>query len=440
MTDSTTTREDRWPGLFEVPSGVPVTVAAAVTRRLLHQVTDRLGVRVVDASRAAGGGTPADQVTADEPTLVLHRPEEFYARVGRQALIGFGEGYLTGAWDSPDLELLLTTMAQEMGTLVPAPLQRLRRLWVARHPRHHRNHARNTRRNIAHHYDLSNDLFRGFLDPTLSYSSALFAGGDEGAGLVDRGTGQTVAGRAGDPGRRTWPELEEAQIHKIERLLDRVGVGDGTRLLEIGSGWGELAIRAAQRGATVVTLTLSSEQQTLARKRIAEAGLTDRISVELRDYRSERGTYDAVVSVEMIEAVGHEFLPAYFATIDRVLALGGRAGIQAISMGHERMQASLGTYTWINKYIFPGGFIPSLRLVDEVLAEHTSLHVAERFDFGLHYAETLRLWRERFDALDTRLLGFDEVFDRMWRFYLGYSRAGFASGYLDVSQLVLARR
>ncbi|MEI2809771.1 MAG: class I SAM-dependent methyltransferase [Nocardioides sp.] len=246
-----------------------------------------------------------------------------------------------------------------------------------------------------------------------------------------------------DPGRRhpgrSWKKRRST---RSSACWTGVGVGDGTRLLEIGSGWGELAIRAAQRGATVVTLTLSSEQQD---PRPANAsprpGSPTGSRWNCATTASERGTYDAVVSVEMIEAVGHESLPAHFATIDRVLALGGRAGIQAISMGHERMQASLGTYTWINKYIFPGGFIPSLRLVDEVLAEHTSLHVAERFDFGLHYAETLRLWRrERFDALDTRPLGFDEVFDRMWRFDPGYSRAGFASGYLDVSQLVLARR
>lgn len=415
MTQSVADREANWPGLFEVPDGVPTEVAARVTRSLLRQVAQRLEVLVVTGEQARQ--SPLDPT---RPTMVLNRPEEFYARVGRHALIGFGEAYQTGAWDSPDLELLLTTLAGEMGTLVPAPLQRLRRLWLARHPAAHRNHTRNTRRNIAHHYDLSNELFTGFLDETMSYSSALFP-------------------TPGYPGRRSWEELAPAQVNKIEALLDLVGVSSGTRLLEIGTGWGELALRAARRGASVVTLTLSAEQQQLAHRRIAEAGLTDRVSVELRDYRTERGEYDAVISVEMLEAVGHEFLPTYFATIDRVLAPGGRAGLQAISMSHERMLASLGTYTWINKYIFPGGFIPSLQLVDEVLAAHTDLRVTQRLDFGLHYAETLRLWRERFDGLDTRPLGFDEVFDRMWRFYLSYSRAGFASGYLEVSQLLLSR-
>ena len=237
--------------------------------------------------------------------------------------------------------------------------------------------------------------------------------------------------------------LAEAQGRKIERLLDRTGVGEGTRLLEIGTGWGELAVRAARRGARVRSITLSSEQQALARRRIDAAGLGDRVSVDLCDYRAiqDHAAYDAVVSVEMIEAVGHDFWPAYFQILDRVLAPGGKVGLQAILMPHDRMLATRRTHTWINKYIFPGGFLPSAEAIDRVTREHTTLRVTERLSFGSHYAETLRRWDATFRAAHGRVreLGFDETFERMWHFYLEYSRAGFASGYLDVEQIVLER-
>jgi cyclopropane-fatty-acyl-phospholipid synthase len=299
---------------------------------------------------------------------------------------------------------------------VPRPLQRLRALVQQRMPRAHRTSKDQTRELIAHHYDLSNDLFRLFLDASLSYSSAWFDGDPEG-------------------------DLREAQLRKIDRLLDVTHVGEGTRVLEIGTGWGELAIRAAARGATVRSVTLSSEQQALARERIAAAGYADRVEVDLCDYRDIDGEYDAVLSVEMIEAVGAEYWPTYFSTIDGLLADGGRVGIQAILMPHDRMLATRGGFTWINKYIFPGGFLPSAEAIDEVTTDHTSLWVTDRMAFGQDYAETLRRWDEAFLARtdEVRALGFDETFLRMWHFYLCYSRAGFASGYLDVEQVLLER-
>jgi cyclopropane-fatty-acyl-phospholipid synthase len=324
-----------------------------------------------------------------------------------------------------------------MGTLIPEPLQRLRAFYVARAPHTDKNTTSNTRNNIARHYDLSNDMFATFLDSTLSYSSALFEG-DEVTGGPLAGERVTVSTPHLVP---TWDELAEAQGRKVERMLDSAGVGEGTRVLEIGTGWGELAIRAARRGATVVSVTLSSEQQALARERIAAAGFSERVDVELLDYRLVEGEFDAVVSVEMIEAVGHEYWGEYFRTIDRVLAPGGKVAVQAITMPHDRMLATRYTYTWIHKYIFPGGFLPSTQAIVDVNRAETSLRVTERLSFGQHYGETLRLWDERFlGALDRiHQLGFDEVFDRMWHFYLEYSRAGFRSGYLDVQQLVLER-
>jgi cyclopropane-fatty-acyl-phospholipid synthase len=308
-------------------------------------------------------------------------------------------------------------LAAQMQHLVPEPLQRLRAVVVRKPPAEELSTTENSRNNIAHHYDLSNELFELFLDPTLSYSAALFA-----------------------PQQMPTPsaaELEPAQVRKIERLLDQAGVGAGTRLLEIGSGWGELAIRAARRGATVVTLTLSTEQKALADGRIAAAGLSDRVSVEICDYRAVAGSYDAVISVEMVEAVGWQYWRTYFETIDRVLAPGGKVTIQAITMPHDRMLATRNTYTWINKYIFPGGFLPSVQVLDEITRAHTALRLVDRLSLGPSYAETLRLWDDRFLAARPQVLalGFDETFLRMWHFYLEYSRAGFASGYIDDHQL-----
>ncbi|WP_134768159.1 cyclopropane-fatty-acyl-phospholipid synthase family protein [Nocardioides sp. 1609] len=407
---------NHWPGLDVVPSGPRAAFSAKVARRLFHAAIGRLDVTVVEGETSFGRGGP---------TMVITRPEEFFARIGRHQLIGFGEAYLTGAWDAEDLGGFLGVLAAEMQHLVPESLQRLRSVVVKRPPRRQRSSTKNSRNNIAHHYDLSNDLFELFLDPTLSYSSALYAG---------------------DPATATAADLEAAQGRKIERLLDQAGVGEGTRLLEIGSGWGELCIRAARRGATVTSITLSTEQQALGRERVAAAAReqgfsSDQVSIELCDYRDVDGSYDAVVSVEMIEAVGWQYWPTYFQTIDRVLAPGGRVAIQAITMPHDRMLATRNTYTWIHKYIFPGGFLPSVRVLDEITREHSSLRMAEPFSLGQHYAQTLRLWDQAFLAAQRQVLdlGFDETFLRMWHFYLEYSRAGFASGYIDVNQLTFTR-
>ncbi|MBS44604.1 MAG: SAM-dependent methyltransferase [Nocardioides sp.] len=404
---------NHWPGLHEVPSGPRTAISARVARGLFHQAVNRLDVTV---------SIPAWDVTWGKggPEMVLHRPEEFFARIGRDQLIGFGEAYLTGAWDAEDLGGFLGVLAAEMSDLVPKPLQRARALVVKRPPREQVSSKDNSQDNIAHHYDLSNDLFELFLDPSMSYSSALFEG-------------DPVLGRAED--------LLAAQHRKIDRMLDEAGVGEGTRLLEIGSGWGELAIRAAARGATVRTITLSVEQQQLARDRVEEAGFTDRVDVDLCDYRDVTGTYDAVLSVEMIEAVGWQYWQTYFETIDRVLAPGGRVCIQAITLPHDRMLATRNTYTWIHKYIFPGGSLPSVQVLDEVTRAHTSLRMHEPFSLGLHYAQTLRLWDRAFlaDPQQVLALGFDETFLRMWHFYLEYSRAGFSSGYIDDHQLTFTR-
>ncbi|MCX5202307.1 cyclopropane-fatty-acyl-phospholipid synthase family protein [Streptomyces sp. NBC_00237] len=399
----------RWPDVARLPKASPVRTAVArgIVRHALAGLP--LTVTFRDGRRLGTGG----------PVLRVHDPAALYRRVGAGGLIGFGESYMAGEWTAEDLVGVLTVLAGNAATLVPPALQRLRGVWEVKQPHARRNTVEGSRDNISHHYDLSNDLFSLFLDDTLTYSSAVFRGFPA-----------------------TYDLLPAAQHRKIDRLLDLAEVREGSEVLEIGTGWGELAIRAAARGARVTTVTLSVEQRELAMRRIADAGFQDRVTVLLRDYRKVEGTYDAVVSVEMIEAVGEEFWPEYFATLERRLVPGGRIALQAITMPHDRLWASRNTYTWIQKYVFPGGLIPSVTAVENTCAAHTGLAVTRDDGFGVHYAETLRLWRARFEARaeEVEALGFDATFRRMWSFYLAYSEAGFRSGYLDVRQFQLTGR
>jgi cyclopropane-fatty-acyl-phospholipid synthase len=344
------------------------------------------------------------------------RPRAFFARLGADTKIGFGEAFMAGDWTTgpgTDLADLLEPIAARMATIVPVPLQKFRVFVDKKLPHHQRNSVQGSRSNIEAHYDLSHDLFAEFLDPSMTYSSAWFESPEQ--------------------------ELEAAQMRKMDAVLDDAQVAEGTRVLEIGSGWGALAIRAAQRGAKVTTITLSSEQAALARQRFTEAGVD--VDLQLLDYREVSGEYDAIVSVEMIEAVGEEFWATYFATIDKLLAPGGHVAIQAITMAHHRYVATRHSYGWIQKYIFPGGLIPSLDAIDQTLQEHTTLSVTNRRSLGQDYARTLHEWRNNFnthwDAIKAQ--GFDETFRRMWEFYLAYCEAGFRTGYLDVFQLSIKR-
>ena len=404
-----------WPAAAATPRA---PLRAGIARVVFDHAVRRVPVRVTyPDGRVLGAGSPAS------PELEVVRPAAFLARLGRDAKIGFGEAYMAGDWRAgpgTDLADLLTPFASQLTTLIPPALQRLRVFVDRRVPPDQENTLDGSRSNIAAHYDLSNDLFAAFLDPTMTYSSAWF---DESEPV------------------ETATRLEEAQLRKIDGILDLAGVRSGTRLLEIGTGWGTLAIRAAQRGARVTTITLSREQMRLARERVEAAGLSGLVEVRVQDYREVDGEYDAIVSVEMIEAVGEAYWPAYFAALDRLLAPGGRAAIQAITMDHQRFLATRRSFSWIQKYIFPGGIIPSLQAVDDTLAAHTTLRVTQQRELRPHYARTLRLWRERFLGQWPRIhaQGFDETFRRMWEFYLAYSEAGFRSGYLGVSQLQMTR-
>ena len=410
---------ERWPGIIRSPR---TPIKARVAAALLRPTANRTPVRLTFPDRdpwGAGG--------AHAPEMKIVRPKAFFARLGAETKIGFGEAYMAGDWtagDNTDLADLLTPFAERITQIVPKSLQKVRVLVDKRLPHATRNSVSGSRKNIEAHYDVSNDMFEAFLDPTMSYSSAWFEDGADANGAEE--------------------SLESAQLRKIDGILDQAGATKGTRVLEIGSGWGALAVRAAERGAHVTTITISTEQAALARERFAAAGpeIEKLIDLQLVDYREATGEFDAIVSVEMIEAVGEEYWPTYFAKIDELLAPGGKVSIQAITMEHHRYLATRNSYGWIQKYIFPGGLLPSLEAIDQNLADHTGgLQVTQKRSLGQDYARTLRQWRTNFNNnwASASGHGFDETFRRMWEFYLAYCEAGFKTGYIDVYQLQMQR-
>ena len=399
----------------DLPFAPPYTWRGRVAKSVLARILRKVPV----TAKLAGGPTYGD---GSGPVIDIVDPDPFFARLGESPMIGLGESYMAEEWqagEGTDLADALTPFADRLTELIKPSFYKLRHVVLPRglNPENSRDGAR---KNIERHYDLSNEMFAQFLDPSLSYSAALFDSLDP---------APTLAG------------LEAAQLRKTDAILDAAQVGEGTRVLEIGTGWGTLAIRAAGRGAQVTTVTISKEQADLAQERVDAAGVSDKVEIALRDYRDQTGEFDAIVSVEMVEAVGEKYWPTYFQAIDALLAPGGKVAIQAILIEHHRMVATRNTYTWIHKYIFPGGLLPSTDAIRGVLREHTSLRVSRIDPIGQHYAHTLRLWRERFLANwpAVAALGFDETFRRMWEFYLAYCEAGFRTGYLDVSQITIER-
>ncbi|PKW26727.1 SAM-dependent methyltransferase [Phycicoccus duodecadis] len=394
-----------------------------LTRGAVAKAITEVAVKPMPVRMRYPDGTVVGNGGPDSPVIEVVRPRAMFRRLEAHPKIGLGEAYMAGDWkaaEGTDLAQALMPFAARMGELVPKPLLALRGVVDRAIPQAMRNTLEGSRSNISAHYDLSNDLFAAFLDPSMSYSSALF-----------------------DPARPlAEQDLHEAQVRKVEAILDAADVRAGSRVLEIGTGWGELALRAAARGATVTSVTLSAEQRALAMQRIEAAGVSDRVTVLLQDYRETTGQFDSIVSVEMIEAVGEEYWATYFRKIDELLAPGGAVAVQAILMEHHRLLATKHSFGWIQKYIFPGGLIPSLQAIRDVSRDSTTLRVERVHGFGADYAETLHRWRETFNAnwSEIQQHGFDETFRRMWDFYLAYCEAGFATGYLDVAQIRLARR
>ncbi|RTL38156.1 MAG: class I SAM-dependent methyltransferase [Rhodocyclaceae bacterium] len=363
-----------------------------------------LEVRLPDGSRALFG-------EGDSSLSLQVHDEAMFGRVIARGDIGLAEAYLDGQWDSPDVTALLTLLARNRGALAKAIYGSWRQLLAAR-MRHwfNRNSRTGSKRNIMAHYDLGNDFYRLWLDPSMSYSSALYRPEDDGSLLA-------------------------AQQAKYRRILDRLRARPDDSVLEIGCGWGGFAEMAMGGGLHVTGLTLSPAQLDWAKKRVPRADL------RLQDYRDTRERFDHIVSIEMFEAVGEQWWPSYFATVARALKPGGRAMIQSITIRDDLFATYRRGTDFIQQYIFPGGMLPSRRVFRKT-AEGQGLQVTDEFAFGLDYARTLAAWRAAFETNWTQIatLGFDEDFRRLWRFYLHYCEAGFLAGNIDVVQFELAHR
>jgi cyclopropane-fatty-acyl-phospholipid synthase len=339
----------------------------------------------------------------------------FASRLLREGDIGIAEAYLRGEWDTPDLTqfLYLFCVNQDWMQTMHIGKPVMRYFQIVRHW-FNRNTRRQARRNIYAHYDIGNAFYSAWLDPSMTYSSALY--------------------------EDDTPDLTSAQNNKYRRLAEAIDLRPDQKLLEIGCGWGGFAEYAAKQGARVVGLTISKEQRDFAQRRIQQAGLSERVEIRLQDYRDERGLYDRIASIEMIEAVGEEFWPKYFSQLRDRLLPGGLAGIQAITIQDSLFQTYRREVDFIQRYVFPGGMLPSPQVL-KALGEKFGVPVIRERIFGEDYAKTLSTWRNNFREAWPNLkpLGFDDRFRRLWEYYLSYCEAGFLSGNIDVRQVVFAK-
>jgi cyclopropane-fatty-acyl-phospholipid synthase len=371
----------------------------------------RLDIVLPDGRRFRAEGPEPGYVAE----IQAHNPDLF-ARTVREGDLGFCEAYMDGWWSTPDLMAFLDLMHDDAdhlydgfpGAALVRAYERLR-FWLQS------NTKRQARRNISYHYDLGNDFYGLWLDETMTYSSALF-----------------------DQGQQS---LEAAQRRKYEALVDQMGAKPGDHVLEIGCGWGGFAEYAArERGLKVTGLTISKEQLAFARERIARAGLEDRVALKLQDYRDETGAYDGVASIEMFEAVGERYWPTYFGTLRRCLKPGKSATLQIITIADHRWDIYRSGVDFIQKYIFPGGMLPSPSILRREV-EKAGLRFLDSIEFGESYSQTLRRWHETFNTRweEVARLGFDDRFRRMWNFYLASCAAAFHGGNCDVTQITMTR-
>ncbi|UTH45758.1 SAM-dependent methyltransferase [Loktanella salsilacus] len=371
----------------------------------------RIDVILPDGRQFRSEGAAAGHVAE----ITVHNADLF-ARIVREGDLGFCDAYLDGWWSTPDLMAFMDLIhddAEEIydgfpGQYLVRTFERIR-FWLQS------NSKKQARKNIEYHYDLGNDFYGLWLDDTMTYSSALFEGGQE--------------------------SLESAQTAKYASMVDQMGVQPGDHVLEIGCGWGGFAeYAAAERGLHVTCLTISKEQFNYAVDRIEKAGLSDKVTFKLQDYRDETGTYDGIASIEMFEAVGEQYWPAYFKTVRARLKPGRKATLQIITVADRRWEVYKRGPDFIQKYIFPGGMLPSPSKLREVITKH-GLLVETSIEFGHSYDQTLRRWHDTFNAKWDKVaaLGFDDRFRRMWNFYLTSCAATFASENCDVTQITIAR-
>ena len=399
---------------FATGGGLVGRLAAPAFRRVVGQLHARLRQGGIHATLPGGEERKVGfHAPGPEPVVRLHSWLAL-VRLATSGSVGWYKAWENGEWSAPDpvplFELFMLNAASLGGAArAKGPFRILN--WLGHQWRD--NGPGQARENIAAHYDLGNDFYAAWLDPSMTYSAARFLPGDD---------------------------LTSAQDRKIALLLDRLDLKPGDRLLEIGCGWGAMAMAAARRGALVTGLTLSTEQKAWAERRIVEEGLSDRITIQLEDYREHRGRYDAVASVEMVEAVGERWWPVYLEAIAGALRPGGRAALQFIAIRPELFDRYAANADFIQTYIFPGGMLlhePRFA----ALAAARGLGWADRDGFGLDYAETLKRWRTGYEAAVAagRLAEFDQRFHRLWRYYLMYCEGGFRGHGIDVAQVTMVK-
>jgi cyclopropane-fatty-acyl-phospholipid synthase len=400
---------------FATGGGLLARLTAPAIEIVLDRIDRRLGFGGIDVTMPDGSKRRLGFRGKGASAAVRLTSWMALVRLATSGSVGWYKAWALGEWSSPNPVALFELFSANAAALGDVGRAKGPFRWANAIAHRLRDNAPgNARKNIAAHYDLGNDFYSAWLDPTMTYSAARFAW-------------------RGDT-------LEKAQLRKVHSLLDRLAVKPGDRLLEIGCGWGTLAIEAAKRGATVVGLTLSTEQKAWADRRIAELGLSDAIEIRLQDYRDTDEQFDAIASVEMVEAVGQRWWPAYLDAIARNLKQGGRAALQFISIRDELFDRYARNADFIQTYIFPGGC-----LVDEpefqMLAAERGLSSQDREGFGLDYARTLKCWRARYDAAvrDGAFAGFTDEFHQLWRYYLMYCEGGFRGGAIDVAQVTVVK-
>jgi cyclopropane-fatty-acyl-phospholipid synthase len=396
-------------------TGSTIAARSHWTRALLY-VLERASIGSIEVL-LPGGERQRFQGDQPGPSAELELRDE---NVARRLLVGgdvaFAEAFMDGDWESPDPAAVIEYAARNADAIDKHLRETVWGGLIRRALHAVRTNTRfGSRRNIAYHYDLGNEFYRLWLDPTMTYSSALFEHEDV--------------------------TLEDAQRAKYRRLATLLGLQSGQSVLEIGCGWGGFAVTAAgEKGCRVTGLTLSERQRDFAIKRAAEAGLSDRIDIRLEDYRDTRGLFDRIASIEMFEAVGERYWPIFFERVRERLIQGGLAAMQIITIAEDRFEAYRERPDFIQRYIFPGGMLPTLTHLRS-LASGASMEWMGDHGFGQDYAKTLQLWRQRFVEAwpEIRTLGFDERFKRMWQYYLAYCEGGFRAGSIDVRQIVIQR-
>ena len=399
--------------LTRKPSRMDGWARKLVLARLEELHWGRLTIAEGANSREFGSGRPDQPST----TVVVHSPG-FFSAVAFRGSLGAAEAYIDGAWSCDDIVALIRIMIRNESVLrsveggwakLAAPAARVVH-------RLRRNTRRGSRRNIAAHYDLGNEFYGLFLDATMTYSAGIF--------------------------EREDATLTEAQQAKYDRLCRRLSLASGDRVAEIGCGWGGFAVYAASNyGCHVTGVTLSREQVDYARRRVGSLGLDDRIELRLQDYRDLTGTFDKLVSIEMIEAVGHQYLDEFFRVCSRLLVPDGQMALQAITIADQRYSEHLRTVDFMKRYIFPGGCLVSVSAVCDATTRATDLRPVELVDISPHYARTLRCWRQRFQARlgEVRSMGFPERFIRLWEYYLSYCEGAFTERYVGDVQMIFQK-